>query len=71
MNIFQILIFHLSRKAHPILPTYSTGVKNIDIVSVVKDIGELVKEGVTLQDKFTRIAKNESSCSATMFFKAK
>ena len=61
----------LFRKTHPILPTYSTGVKNVDIVPLVKEIGDLVKEGGALQDKFTKIAKNETNCSATMFFKAK
>ena len=43
----------------------------MDIVPLVKDIGDLVKEGLALQEKFTKIAKNETNASATMFFKAK
>ena len=53
------------------MPTYSSGVKNVDIVPTVKDISDLVKEGNALQDKFTKIAQNEMNCSSTMFFKAK
>ena len=56
---------------HPITQSYSTGVSNVDIVPLVKQIGHLVKDGQQYQDSFTKIAKNEMNCSSTMFFKAK
>ena len=59
------------RRLHPITQTYSTGVKNPDVVPLVKQISENVKAGIILQEKFTKIAKHESDCSFTSFFKAK
>ena len=79
MNEFFYIFFFLSftvnknisRRLHPISPSYATGVKNADIVPVVKQISENIKEGKTLQEKFTKLAKNEANCSYTHFFKAK
>ena len=62
---------NISRRLHPITPSYATGVKNTDIVPLVKQISENIKEGKTLQEKFTKLAKNEANCSFTHFFKAK
>ena len=56
---------------HPITPSYAVGVKNTDIVPLVKQISENIKEGKTLQEKFTKLTKNEANCSFTHFFKAK
>lgn len=53
------------------LPTFQTGVKNVDLLATVKKLEELVTEGKPHQEAFTKIAKNEMNCSATMFFKAK
>ena len=61
----------ISRRLHPITPSYATGVKNTDIVPLVKQISENIKEGKTFQEKFTKLAKNEANCSYTHFFKAK
>ena len=59
------------RRLHPISQNFVSGINNIDIVPLVKQIEDLVKEGKSYQDTFTKIAKNETNCSATMFFKAK
>ena len=62
---------NISRRLHPITPSYAAGVKNTDIVPLVKQISENIKEGKALQEKFTKLAKNEANCSFTHFFKAK
>ena len=59
------------RVKHPILPSYQSGVKNVDLLATVKKLEELISEGNPLQAKFLNIAKNEMSCSASMFFKAR
>ena len=59
------------RVKHPILATYQGGVKNVDLLATVKKIEQLVAEGKPFQDQFLKIASNEMSCSATMFFKAR
>ena len=59
------------RVKHPVLPSYQTGVKNIDLLATVKKLEEVVAEGKPFQEKFVNIAKNEMSTSASMFFKAR
>ena len=59
------------RKLNPISQAFVSINKNVDIVPIVKQIQDLVKEGKPFQEQFTKIAKNEMNCSATMFFKAK
>ena len=59
------------RLKHPVLSSYQTGVKNVDLLATVKKLEELVAEGKPFQEKFVNIAKNEMSSSASMFFKAR
>ena len=60
-----------SRTQHPISPTFVSGVKNPNIVTEFKEVEDTIKSGHTFQESFTKIVKNESNCSSTMFFKAK
>ena len=59
------------RTQHPISPTFVSGVKNPNIVTEFKEVEDTIKSGHTFQESFTKIVKNESNCSSTMFFKAK
>ena len=59
MTDFIVLNIQLNihRRLHPITPSSATGVKNPDIVPLVKQIQDNIKEGRTLQDKFTKLGK--------------
>ena len=59
------------RVKNPVLPSFQAGVKNVDLLAIVKKIEELVAEGKPFQEKFLNIAKNEMSTSASMFFRAR
>lgn len=63
--------FMFFRTQHPISPTFVSGVKNPNIVTEFKEVEDTIKSGHTFQESFTKIVKNESNCSSTMFFKAK